>query len=67
MMCILKKKFLKTEHNINRIQYLLSLYNMTKDDLLSSVNEGLKKKIEICDFYSQEINLNVLKIHLIND
>ncbi|MCF6141608.1 ImmA/IrrE family metallo-endopeptidase [Flavobacterium sp. K77] len=52
---------MKTEHNINRIQYLLSLYNMTREDLLSSVNEGFKKKIEISDIYSEEISLNVLK------
>ncbi len=34
---------------------------MTKDDLLSSVNEGLKKKITLEDIYSEEISLNILK------
>ena len=61
VICNFEKKFLKIEHNINRIKYLLSLYNMTKDDLLSFMNEGLKNKIELNDIYSEEINLNVLK------
>lgn len=37
--------FMKVKHNIARIEFLLSLYKMTKEELLLHINLGLKKPI----------------------
>jgi Zn-dependent peptidase ImmA (M78 family) len=52
---------LKIEQNISRLRYLLSIYKMTVDELLSMINEGLKKPIVQADILTNEINLSYLK------
>lgn len=47
--------------NINRLTHLLSLYGLSKDDLLSRVSDGLKKPLVEKDVFRNEISLNVLK------
>jgi len=52
---------LKVEQNISRLEYLLTLYKMTVEDLLLFVNEGLIKPLTKEDVLSNEINVNHLK------
>lgn len=52
---------MKIEQNISRLKYLLSLYKMSVDDLLSIINEGLKKLITKENILSPEIDLGHLK------
>jgi Zn-dependent peptidase ImmA (M78 family) len=52
---------LKVEHNISRLEYLLSLYKMSADELLSLISEDLKKPLTKNDILSAEININHLK------
>lgn len=52
---------MKIEYNKYRVQYLLSLFKMTAEELLSSVNKNLKTPITWADIDSDEIELNHLK------
>ena len=53
---------MKISQNKYRIDYLLSLYNMRKEELLLAINdEKLKKTITWDDIYCDEIELNYLK------
>ncbi len=52
---------MKVEQNIQRLKYLLSLYKMTVEELLVIVSEGLKKKINKEEIFSNDINLSYLK------
>lgn len=47
--------------NISRLNHLLRLYNLSSEELLSNVNEGLKKPIGKEELFSSEIKLNYLK------
>ncbi len=49
------------EHNIYRLQYLLDLYKISADDLLSIINIGLKNTLDLDSIFSKYINLNILK------
>lgn len=54
----------KVEFNILRLKYLLKLYNISEDELIAMINEGLKAPISKFDIFndkSEEINLNYLK------
>lgn len=57
----MSEDFLKVEQNISRLEYLLTLYKMTVEELLLSVSEGLKKPLTKVDILSNEININHLK------
>ena len=57
----IKQLTVKIEQNIKRLEHLLTVYNMTADDLLLRVNEGLKRPITREDIFSREINLKHLK------
>ncbi len=52
---------MRIEYNKSRVTYLLSLFKMTADELLSSINANLKVPITWADIYSDEIELNHLK------
>jgi Zn-dependent peptidase ImmA (M78 family) len=52
---------MKIEYNKQRVEYLLSLFKMTEEELLSSINEGLKIPITSEDIDGEEIELNHLK------
>lgn len=52
---------MKIEYNKHRVEYLLSLFRMTVEELLSSINEGLKTPITWEDIDCDEIELNYLK------
>jgi Zn-dependent peptidase ImmA (M78 family) len=52
---------LKIEQNISRLKYLLTLYKMTVDELLTFISEGLKNPLTKDDIFSNEINLSHLK------
>lgn len=52
---------MKIEYNKYRVQYLLSLFKMTADELLFSINKDLKTPITWADIDSEEIELNYLK------
>lgn len=52
---------MKVEQNISRLNYLLSLFRMTADELLLLISEGLKKLINKEDIFTEEINVNYLK------
>ncbi len=49
------------EINLSRLNYLLKLYNISMDDLLTKVSDGLKNPITKEDIYAQEIQINHLK------
>jgi len=51
---------LKVEQNISRLEYLLALYNITPDSLLTMVNEGHKKPITKEDIFTKNIHLDHL-------
>lgn len=50
-----------TQFNKERLDYLLTLFSMSKDELLSSINEGRKKLVTIEDIYGEEIKVSLLK------
>lgn len=50
-----------TQFNKERLDYLLALFSMSKDELLSSLNEGRKKPISLDDIYGKEIKISLLK------
>jgi len=52
---------LKIEQNIKRLVYLLTLYKLTVDELLSMISIGLKKPITQDEIFANEINLTHLK------
>ena len=52
---------MKVEQNIARLQYLLSSYKMTIDDLLPIIGEGLKKKISKESILTSQIEIGYLK------
>lgn len=49
------------QFNKERVDYLLALFGMSKDELLSSLNEGRKKQITLEDIYGDDIKLSLLK------
>ena len=52
---------MKIEYNINRVTYLLSLFKMTENELLSAINVDLKTPITWEDIDADEIEINYLK------
>ncbi|VDR34921.1 Domain of uncharacterised function (DUF955) [Alistipes sp. cv1] len=52
---------MKVEQNISRLNYLLSLYGMTMDDLLSTINKGRKHLITQNEVFSKDIDISILK------
>lgn len=50
-----------TQFNKARLDYLLALFSMSKETLLSTLNDGRKKLISIDDIYGDEIKLSLLK------
>ena len=52
---------MKVEQNISRLDYLLSLFKMTADELLVLISEGLKTPITKEEIFSNEIKINHLK------
>jgi len=52
---------LKIEQNISRLEYLLTLYKMTAEDLLLVVSKGLKQPLTKDDILSDEIKISHLK------
>lgn len=50
-----------TQFNKERLDYLLALFSMSKDQLLTSLNEGRKNPITIEDIYGNEIKISLLK------
>lgn len=50
-----------TEFNIERLDYLLTLYSMSKEQLLSRLNDGRKKLYTIDDISGSEIKVSLLK------
>ena len=52
---------MKVEQNIKRLKYLLSLFNMTIDELVMLISEGLKKPINIDEIFTENIKLSHLK------
>jgi Zn-dependent peptidase ImmA (M78 family) len=52
---------MKVKHNIARIEFMMSLYKMTVDELLLHINMGLKKLITADDLFGEEIEINHLK------
>lgn len=57
----MKGTILTVTQNIARLNYLLRLYNISPEELLSNVNEGLKKPIGKEELFSSEIKINYLK------
>lgn len=47
--------------NIERLNYLLSLYQMTEAQLMLKINEGLTRKYSKEQVFSDKVNLNVIK------
>lgn len=52
---------MKVEQNILRLKHLLHLYNISDEELLDSISEGLKKPITKDEIFSKEIKLRHLK------
>lgn len=52
---------MKVEINIDRINYLLTYYNLSEEDLLSVLNEGRKRLYSHNDIFSPEVELPILK------
>lgn len=50
-----------TEFNIERLNYLLMLYGMSKERLLSYLNEGRKRTFTLEDISGDEIKVSLLK------
>ena len=49
------------EINISRLNYLLGLFNLTKEELLSLISQGLKNPIKESDVFEGNIKLSHLK------
>lgn len=47
--------------NINRLTHLLTLYGVSKDDLLQKINSGLKNAIKDTEIFTDEIKISHLK------
>jgi len=47
--------------NINRLQHLLNLYKLSKEDLLLLINKGRKKPLTIKDLFKSEVKIEHLK------
>lgn len=56
-----KAKMTTTQFNKDRLDYLLALFSMSKEELLSSLNEGRKKLISLEDIDGEEIKISILK------
>lgn len=54
-------EFLKLEHNISRLKYLLTLFKITADELIIIISEGLKNPITEEDIFNSEIKVSHLK------
>lgn len=52
---------MQAEINISRLNYLLELYKLKKEDFLNLISEGLKKPILADDIFADNISLNHLK------
>lgn len=52
---------MRVEQNILRLKHLLNLYNISVDELLGSISEGLKIPITEEEIFSKEIKLSLLK------
>lgn len=52
---------MKVTQNISRIKYLLKLFDLAPDELLSNINHGLKNPITEDELFAEKINLNYLK------
>ena len=50
-----------TTLNINRLNHIMSLYGMTRDDLLSKISVGLKNQLLENEIFNNEIKLSHLK------
>lgn len=50
-----------TQINSKRLDYLLALFGMSKEDLLSSLNKDRKRPFSIEDIYGDEIKISLLK------
>ncbi len=50
-----------TQFNKERLDYLLALFGMSKEELLSVLNEGRKKPITLEDIEGEEIKVSLLK------
>lgn len=57
----IKFNIMTTQFNKERLDYLLVLFGMSKEELLSSLNEGRKKLVTLDDIYGDEIKLSLLK------
>ena len=51
-----------TQFNIERLDYLLALFGMSKDELLSSLNEGRKKPISLDDIFGKDIKISLFNM-----
>lgn len=49
------------KHNIQRIEYLLTLYQMSEGEFLSKISEGLKNPITKDQIWADEIKISHLK------
>lgn len=52
---------MKIHHNIERINFLLALYQMSEEELLSIISKGLKNPITKDQIWSEEIKISHLK------
>ena len=52
---------MKVEQNIKRLNYLLSLFDMTTDELLMLISDGLKKPITKEEIITENIKVSHLK------
>lgn len=53
---------MRVEINISRLNYLLSLYKLSADDLIDILNKDRKVQIEKEDLFSSEIKFSYLKL-----
>ena len=53
--------FLTIEYNISRLNYLLDMYRMSMDELLSIINNDRKTPVSIQEIETEEIKLSLLK------
>ena len=49
------------EINIERLRYLLRLYNLSEEELLSILNKGRKRELQKDDIFTDRIRLSLLK------
>lgn len=47
--------------NINRLDHVLRLYGLSKDEVLEEINKGVKRKVSIQDVFNENIKLSLLK------